>query len=72
MKMKDFPYFWLGAEAESVPTPWRTVWLDEIREPTKAMLDQMGAAGTERDMQFDLEIWRAGIDALKREPPDGV
>lgn len=24
-----FPYFWLGAEAESIPTPWRTVWLIE-------------------------------------------
>jgi len=22
-----FPYFWLGAEAESIPTPWRAVWL---------------------------------------------
>jgi hypothetical protein len=25
-----FPYFWLGAEAESIPTPWRTVWLGEV------------------------------------------
>jgi hypothetical protein len=27
-----FPYFWLGAEAESIPTPWRTVWLGSSTE----------------------------------------
>jgi hypothetical protein len=27
-----FPYFWLGAGAESIPTPWRTVWLGSPTE----------------------------------------
>ncbi len=29
-----FPYFWLGREAESIPTPWQTVWLGSSTELT--------------------------------------
>jgi hypothetical protein len=32
-----FPYFWLGQQAESIPTPWRTAWLAKplTKEPVE-------------------------------------
>jgi hypothetical protein len=68
-----FPYFWLGGEAESIPTPWRTVWL--------GMVGDSGGDSGERDEKSaegvghwvgGMRMWAPSADEILSFHPERI